>query len=216
VSVNFGTLHLGQVAAEPDKLTTTGTTAITISKVAITAPGNATSDYGDITLCPPLILALPAKLPPGKSCEILVGALPTVKVFSPTASTATLTITDSTPGSPHTVPLTAQVINPIATLSTYSLTFGPQKVGTTSLAKTGKLTNTGNTPLVLEGLSASGNFELASGTTCTVGEMMAAGASCILSVTFTPKAQGNQIGSITIRDNAFPCEQVLWLRGTGD
>jgi hypothetical protein len=218
-SVNFGTVYyLGPIVAQFITLTNTGTTPITISSVKITAPGNALGDYGNISFCPPLISATPGTLAAGKSCKIAVGILATVKIFSPTASTATLTITDSAAGSPHSVPLTAQVINPQATLSTTSLTFPAQKVGTSSVAKSVTVTNTGNTPLTLgnPALTISGNFAPASTTTCSNGGTVAAGASCVINVTFTPMAKGTRTGSVKITDNALSSPQLILLSGTGD
>lgn len=139
-----------------------------------------------------------------------------MKIFSPTASTATLTITDSAAGSPQSVPLAAQVINPQATLSTNSLTFPAQKVGTPSGAKSVTVTNTGNTPLTLGTLTISGNFALASGTTCSNGGTVAAGASCAINVTFTPTAKGTRTGSVKITDNALSSPRSISLSGTGD
>jgi len=215
-SLNFGTLHLGQVAAQPITLTNTGTTPITITSVSITGPGNAVGEYGDITFCTPLLTKLPGVLPAGKSCPIFVGILATAKIFSPTASTATLTITDSTAASPHLVRLTAQVINPQATLSASSLTFASQTVGTTSGAKTVTLTNTGNTPLTLGTITVSGHFALASsGTPCKNSGTVAAGSSCTISVTFAPTAKGTCTGNVKITDNALTSPQTIWLSGTG-
>jgi sugar lactone lactonase YvrE len=214
-SVNFGTLYLGEPAAQFVTLTNKGTTPITISSARITAPGNALGEFGDITFCPPLIDAMPGTLPAGKSCTIAVGLLAALKIFSPTASTATLTLTDSATGSPQQVPLTAQVIDPQATLSTYSLNFGTQKEHTTS-TKTVTLTNTGYTPLDLTSIAISGgSFTLSSGTTCASG-MMNPSASCTLNVTFTPESKGSFVGKVTITDNAFFSPQVITLAGKGD
>ncbi len=215
-SVNFGTLYLGQIAARPVTLTNTGTMPITISSINVTGPGNAVGDYGDISLCTPLFSSLPGTLPPGKSCKVFVGTFAKMKIFSPTASTATLAITDSTPGSPHLVQLTAQVINPVPTFSTYKLTFPVQTVGTTSGAKTVTLTNTGNTPLTLGTVSVSGNFSLAAGTTCGTGVTLATGVSCAITVTFTPSAKGTRAGGIKVTDNALISPQIIWLSGTGN
>ena len=212
--MNFGTLYLGQVAARPMTLTNTGTTPITISSVKITGPGNALGDYGNISLCTSFFSKLPGILPPGKSCPIFVGILASAKIFSPLASTAMLSIIDNTVASPHLVQLTAQVINPKATLSTGSLAFPAQTVGTTSGPKTVTLTNTGNTPLTLGTPTVSGNFALASGTTCSSGTV-AASSSCTISVTFAPTAKGTRTGNVKITDNALNSPQIISLSGTG-
>jgi hypothetical protein len=109
------------------------------------------------------------------------------------------------------------VINPLASLSPTSLSFSTQKVGTTSTAKTVKLTNTGNTVLDLGTLSTTGNFAiLASGTTCENGGTVAAGGYCEISVEFTPTAKGLRAGALKITDNALSSPQAIILSGTGD
>jgi hypothetical protein len=214
-SVSFGTMYFLQPAVRFVTLTNSGGMAITISGINITTPGNALGDYGEITNCTPLIPNMPGTLPAGKSCTIVVGILPTVKIFGPTASTATITITDTAAQSPQLVPLTAQVINPQATLSSSSLTFPPQKVGTTSTTQSVTLTNTGNTPLNLGTVAISGDFALASGTTCSNGGTVAAGGNCVINVTFAPTAKGTRTGRVTITDNALISPQVIFLVGTG-
>ncbi|PYU10654.1 MAG: hypothetical protein DMG29_17105, partial [Acidobacteria bacterium] len=70
--------------------------------------------------------------------------------------------------------------------------FGTQRVSTPSPVQTVTLTNSGTAPLsiataVLGGANA-GDFALASGTTCINGATLAAGANCVLNLTFTPTA----------------------------
>jgi hypothetical protein len=206
--VNFGTLYLGQLAAQFVTVTNNGSSPTMISNTNITGPGNAVSDYiAAISLCPPTLVA-------GNSCSILVVALPTVKIFGPTASTATLNVGDSL--GTQSAQLTAQVIDPRATLSAYSLNFGSQKETTTSAPETVTLTNSGLTQLNLSGLTISGNFAFAAGTTCTSGTVLLPGARCVISVSFTPESKGLLTGIVTITDNALISEQVIALSGKGD
>ncbi len=86
---------------------------------------------------------------------------------------------------------------PAASLSTASLTFANQLVGTGSGAQVVGLTNTGNATLNIASIVASGDF--ANTTTC--GATLLAGANCAISVTFTPTATGTRTGAITITDN---------------
>jgi len=216
-SVNFATVYYNQVGAQFVTLTNSGTSSITVSKINVTMPGNAVADYGEITSCTPYISEIPGTLAAGKSCTIAVGFLADVKIYSPTASTATLAITDSAAGSPQTVPLSLTMINPQASLSATSLSFGNQKTGTTSAAKTLKITNTGNTPLNLSNLTISGNFAIASsGTTCAKNGTVQASASCQINVTFTPTSKGSKSGTLTISDNAQNSPQNVSLSGTAD
>jgi hypothetical protein len=217
-SLNFGTVYYDQIGVQFVTLTNTGTTPITISSVKITTPGNAIADFGEITVCLPFIPSMPGTLQPGKTCTIAVGFLDASKIFSPTASTATIAITDNAAGSPQLIPLSLTVINPQASLGASSLSFATQKVGTTSASKTVMLTNTGNTPLTLGTLTVSGNFALVSGsgTTCSNNGTVAAGASCAINVTFKPTAKGNNTGSVKITDNALNSPQSISLSGTGN
>jgi hypothetical protein len=218
-SVNFGNLYLWQFSVQFVTLTNRGTTPITISSVNTTAPGSAISEYGDLSFCPPLIRSMPGTLPAGKSCEIGVGILPYLDIFSPAASTATLTITDSAAGSPHSALMTAQVTDPQVSLSSTNLSFGNQKTGFTSTPQKVTLTNSGLTSLQLTGLTIkpASNFALASGTTCTSSTLLSSGGTCLIYVTFTPTTKGTRYsGSVTITDLALIGTQTISLSGTGN
>jgi hypothetical protein len=215
-SINFGTLYLGQASVKTMTLTNTSSSSLSISSIKITAPGTALGDYGQITACTPYISSMPGTLGAGKTCTISVSIAAVEKVFSPTASTATLTITDNAPGSPQTVALSALVINPVANLSAPSIKFGTQKSGTTSTAQTLTLTNTGNTALNLSSFTISGSFAIASGTTCQKSETLNPGISCLFTITFGPKSKGSASGQLTINDNASGSPQGVPLTGTGD
>jgi len=215
----FGTVYLNGFGIEFITLTNKGTTGFKISSLSITGPGNALADYGtaNLTLCPPMIERLPATLPAGKSCTIGVDIHPIVDIFSPTASTATLTIADAAPGNPHQVPLTALVIDPQVSLAPTSLSFGNQKTGTTSAAQKVTLTNSGLTSLQLTGLSISPNFAFANGTTCKSNSMLSPGGTCLMYVTFTPTTKGRRYsGGVSITDLTLSGGQFIPLSGTGD
>ena len=97
-------------------------------------------------------------------------------------------------------------------LSSTSLTFASQLVGTTSAAQTVTLNNTGNTALSVTSIVASGDYAQ----TNTCGNSVAAGANCTISVTFTPAASGAQSGTITITDNAAGSPHTVSLTGAGN
>ncbi len=212
-SVNFGTVYLGQVRGQLVTLSNTGTSPLTITSIKITTPGNALGDYGEITSCTPYIPVMPGTLAAGKSCTIAVGFIAADRIFSPTASTATIAITDTAYGSPQMIPLTALVINPLASLSTTSINFSTQKNDTTSSPKPVTVKNTGNTPLIFGTATVTGNFVISSNG-CTGS--LAAGSSCIIDVEFTPKSKGAQTGTLKIPDNALSSPQEVILSGTGD
>ncbi|MHB8652806.1 MAG: SBBP repeat-containing protein [Terriglobia bacterium] len=100
---------------------------------------------------------------------------------------------------------------PIVTLSSASLTFSSQLVGTTSSPQSITLTNNGDATLTIASIAATGDF--AETDTC-VGNV-APGANCSLTVTFTPTVLGTRTGQITVTDNAFGSPRTINLTGTG-
>ena len=104
---------------------------------------------------------------------------------------------------------------PGASLSPTSLTFASQTVGATSSAQIVTLSNTGNAALSTTGISITGanpgNFAETSG----CGSSIAAGASCTISVTFTPATSGSLSATLNVTDNASGSPQSVGLTGTG-
>jgi hypothetical protein len=98
-----------------------------------------------------------------------------------------------------------------ASLSSASLAFPDQLVGTTSSPQTAVLQNFGNMPLAINGISAQGDFA----ETNTCGTSVAPGATCTISVTFAPTATGVRTGAITISDNSLGGSQAITLSGNG-
>jgi outer membrane protein assembly factor BamB len=93
-----------------------------------------------------------------------------------------------------------------------SLPFGSQQVGTTSAAQTSTVTNVGNATLSISSIAASGDF--AQTNDCgAVPVMLAPGASCHISVTFTPTTFGARAGAVTITDNATGSPHIIALSG---
>jgi hypothetical protein len=84
--------------------------------------------------------------------------------------------------------------------------------GITSAAKTVTLTNKQATTLSIISITASAQFAVASN---TCGTSVAAGASCIVGVTFSPTAVGSATGTLRFNDNAIASPQTVNLSGTG-
>jgi hypothetical protein len=103
----------------------------------------------------------------------------------------------------------------VASLSPTSLTFSSQSVGTTSAAQIITLKNTGNGVLTLTSIAVTGtnSSDFAQSNTC--GSSVAAGASCTISVTFTPAASGSRTAAVSFTDNATGSPQTVSLTGTG-
>lgn len=101
-------------------------------------------------------------------------------------------------------------LDPAASLSPTSLTFGSQPVGTTSAPQTVTLSSNGTAPLHITSILTSGDF--AEPDNC--GKGVAAGSTCTLNVTFTPTTSGTHTGTLTISDNAVGSPQTVGLTGT--
>ena len=97
------------------------------------------------------------------------------------------------------------------------LQFGNQSVNVATSAQTVTLQNTGTATLNLSGAmmlagSNPGDFSVVSD---TCGSTLAAGATCTLSITFTPGATGTRSASIAVPSNAGSSPQSIILGGTG-
>jgi hypothetical protein len=175
--------------------------AIAISGIGLT--GINATDFGQTNDCGSSLAA-------GGNCTVKVSFTPTL--LGPRI--ASITMTDSTMGSPHSVPLSGVGITSgvNATLSAGTLTFGNQLVGTTSPAHSLALSNYGTTTLTIASIAVTTDF---GETDSCSGSKLASGESCTINVTFTPPATGSASGTISITDNAPSSPQIVLLGGTG-
>lgn len=201
-ALNFGNQNDGTTSApQTITVTNTGNTNLNISSVAISGPNQ--SDFKETNTCST------AAIVPQSTCTITV-------TFSPTISgteNATVLLTDDAPDSPESTSLTGIGVGsgPAVTISPTSLTFTTQLVNSTSPPQSVTLSNVGNGPLTITSIVSSGDFAQ----TNTCGTTVNAGASCTISVTFTPTTVNTRTGSITVTDNAPGSPQVVSLTGTG-
>ena len=111
---------------------------------------------------------------------------------------------------------TTPPLPPIGSVSTGSLSFGNQVVGTTSAAQTVTLTNTGGSNLMVRKILVTGldpgDYAAMDNGQCA---SLPPGTSCQISVTFTPTAAGTRSATLQITDNAGLCGQRVTLTGTG-
>jgi Abnormal spindle-like microcephaly-assoc'd, ASPM-SPD-2-Hydin len=101
------------------------------------------------------------------------------------------------------------------TLLPSSLTFAAQAVGTTSPKQTVTLTNDQSVTLNISNVFGSGADAGDFGVTKTCGSTLAAGASCTISVDFTPTATGTRTATLNVADDASNSPQMVSLTGTG-
>ncbi len=175
-------------------LTNSGTASLTIN--GITSTGN----YAQSNTC---------------GTGVAVSGKCTIQVtFTPTTTgtrSGSVSITDNAAGSPQQIVLSGNGTAPALSLSSTTLSFGDQAVGTTSAPQTVTLTNSGTAPLTINGITSTGNY--AQSNNCGTG--VAGGGKCTIQVTFTPTTTGTRSGSVSITDNAVGSPQQIALTGNG-
>jgi hypothetical protein len=100
-------------------------------------------------------------------------------------------------------------------LTPNSLSFGDQKVGSSSQPQTVTLTNVGADDIAFSSITISGDF---SQTNSCIGNNippLAPSLNCTITVTFTPTRKGTRNGTVTINDNAWGKKHTIPLTGTG-
>ncbi|WP_375765073.1 choice-of-anchor D domain-containing protein [Archangium gephyra] len=192
-------------------LTTSGPKTVTVSNLTGTGPiritAVSTGSDGIFTVSP----SDPFTLEKGESRPLSVTFRPT----SETVASGTLTLaTDYTPLSTVTVSLSGKGIKPTLELSTTSLSFGTQGVGSPSTPKPVTVRNIGSGTLRITSISVSSpSYKLDS---MAPFELTESSREKTLSVTFQPLAQDSIPGSITLRTNDPENDPVtISLSGNG-
>ncbi len=123
----------------------------------------------------------------------------------PTLSVATLAILLSWPA-----PSSAQTT--LIALSPPTLSWGLVPVHGAGEAKVVAVQNATNAPTTFKSITITGDFAIASN---TCGASVAARASCLVGVTFSPTAFGSRLGTLTFTDDGPDSPQTVPLTGTG-
>jgi hypothetical protein len=195
-SVNAGTLTFAGQAlgttspAQSVQLTNTGNTVFPLGQIATSGNYTAVQNCG-------------SSLAIGSSCAINV-------TFTPTninANPGTLSIPSS--AGTQTVTLTGTGLGAVISPSPASLAFGYIMPGQSSAAQSLTLTNSGNAPASSLVITAPTGYS----DTSNCGTSLAAGASCSISVTFSPAAQQSYGGSLQVTSNTGT--QNVSLSGAG-
>ena len=209
----FGTQPVG-VTSVPKTVTLTNNTSdpIPFSAASISFTGaNAANFASPSNTCGASIAA-------GASCTVSVTFTPAG--IGPASATLVITVVITNGGvsgsQSFDVSLTGtgSAALPGVGFAPTSLTFSGQLLTTTSAAKTVTLTNTGSGSLTINAIGISGDF--AQTNTCgALPAALAAGANCVISVTFAPTAVGARTGTLTVTDTAGGSPHTVPLTGTG-
>ncbi len=205
-SLDFGTVTQGSSASLNVSVTNSGTAPLHITTVVL--GGANANDYNSSSPTCNSAVAV------NSACTIIV-------TFTPLASglrSATVTITDDSPGSPQTIAVkgTGVATGPGVTFSPAVPSFPTITQGTSGGAQTLTVLNSGTTSLhissfVLGGLNPS-DFNLANNCTAPVAPTI----SCTVSLGFNPLAAGQRTANLTIADDAPGSPQTISLNATAN
>jgi hypothetical protein len=228
----FGTTACGMPAASPLWVYPTMTTfesatvgqATPAQQIAIMNTGSSAASLGTISASSGFTVSQDPAHPCGSSLAATIPAstapwcMVDVSFTAPAAgiTTGTLTINSNQPGSPATVQLAGStgsvstVITP-PTLTPGTLAFGYEKAGSSTAARTTTVSNPGQSAIAINSVRTTGPYS----DTTTCGGTLASGASCTVSVTFSPTAGGAQNGTLQIASSATATPIEAMLTGTG-
>ena len=194
-STNFGT------TAGPQVLVLTNTGNAPLSVTGIDLGGTNATSFNETNNC--------SSVAAGSSCNVTV----TFTGMALGSYSASLSIADNGSGSPQSVALAGTVGGAAITLSSTQLSF-TAAAESTSAAQTVTLQNTGNATLMLNSVGLTG-AAASFAQTNTCGTSVAAGASCTITLTFTPFLATSYSAALAITSNALPATQTIGLSGTG-
>ena len=209
----FANTQVGQQsAAQRVTLANNGTGSLKIASLVL--GGSNPGDFALAGSC-----AADATLSPGANCTIDAS-------FKPTAAGARSAdmqlVTDG--GAQFTVRLNGNASavptpTPSLGLAPQAFDYGSTAAGGAGVVKRFTLSNTGSAALVLNGISFSGPFAVATGEANACGAFpltLQAGASCELPVRFTPTAAGSASGSATLQATGASWQLALTGQGSSD
>lgn len=205
-SINFGNTPVGtQSAFQSFTLNNTGSAAISVG-TGVIGGSQAAQFVKGVDNCSG------KTIPDGASCTVQLAFKPSVAG----AASATFTISDNSPQSPHTIQLSGNGTQPVAFIQTSNVSFGAAEVGR-SADRTIVLGNFGNAPLNVSSATlggANGSDFTKVSDTCT-GNSVAVNSTCSVAVRFTAGAVGTRSGTLTFTHNANPTTSVANLSGIG-
>jgi hypothetical protein len=121
-------------------------------------------------------------------------------------------------GTEHRITVTGSGVTAATavTVAPTSLSFSSTVVGKVSAAQNVTITNTGSQTLNITSISTGSSGDFTQTNTCSaVANTLSPGASCSVSVFFSPTASGTRTATLSISDNASGSPQQVSLTGTG-
>jgi len=197
-SLSFSALTSGSTSAiQAITLTNTGNAALSISQVSLTG------DFSESDNCANSTIAI------GATCTLQVA-------FTPLASstlTGVITVYGNVVGGTATVNLSGTGIAiGVLTSTPTTINFGSIYEGSSAVAQTFTIQNTGNAPTQITAVSISSNFTQVNN--CS-GATLPVNYVCSIQVIFSPTTFGSISGTITILSNASNSPLTINISGYG-
>ena len=184
-------------AATAFTLANVGTTALSITDIAVTG------DYAQTNNCGTSLAAT-------ASCSIQVTFTPTVAGDRP----GSLTVYANVSGGHLSSTLDGTGLAPgMLTATPSSLSFPSTVVGASSTAQSLSIQNTGGIAVQLQTLTVTTDYQITANTCNTL--LLAPGATCSVAVTFSPSGLGDRPGHLSIPSNLPSSPTLVPLDGTG-
>lgn len=202
-SLSFASQAVGTTSAgQSVTVTNSGTASLSIS--SITLGGTNAADFAQTSTCASSLAA-------GASCTVTV-------TYTPSAagtSSASVALATNAAGSPTSIALSGTGVTPTPalTLSTTALSLTSNTLGAPGAGQTVTLTDSGNAPLTLTGITISGSGAAGFTQSSTCGSTLAVAAQCTVTVTYTPAGAGAVSATLAVTSDAPTGTNTVALTG---
>ncbi len=194
-SLAFGTVLLGATTSLPLQLTNIGTTPVNFTSIT------TTGDYAVSGSCGTTLAA-------NASCTELISFTPTISGSRP----GTASIVSSASSLPLVAQLSGAGAQTHLQISPATLSFGNVVQGTTTSLSLTLANNSTSTSITGLAFTATGDFVVTAPCAVTT---LAPGASCSVTVAFTPTTVGTRTGTLTVASSDPASPLAIPLTGTG-
>ncbi|PYV52937.1 MAG: hypothetical protein DMG91_18255, partial [Acidobacteria bacterium] len=197
-TLSWGNVPVGTSQNQPETLTNSGGSSVTVSQASISGAGFSVSG-----------LTVPMTLAPGQSTSFSIGFAPS----SGGSKTGTLNIASDASNPSLAVALSGTGQTPgMLGASSSTISFGGIQVGSNG-SQPETLTNTGGTDVKISAATVNGNdFNI---TGLSVPMTLVPGQSFTFGVSFAPSSGGSASGGITVTSDAANASLTISLSGSG-
>jgi hypothetical protein len=196
-SASFGNVAMGTNDSKAVRLSNTGTSSLTISRVSVSGKGFSMSK-----------VATPFKLLAGQSVSLEAHFAPETTG----EATGSIVIDSNAPDPNLTIGLSGAGVLGRLSATPASASLGKVAIGETN-SQTIRLNNTGNSSVTISRVNVSGsNFKIAG---LNIPTVIASGKSATFNAVFTPTATGSVTGLVSLISDAPNSPLTIPLSGSG-